>query len=78
MTMTTVNAIVNAIAIGMDFNAVIAIVKNFTDDFTITAPSDDDFGFISVGATWGDSVDISFDVDDKIDGIDVYTMDDFD
>ena len=78
MTMNTVNAIVNAIAIGMDFNTAIAVVKTFTDDFTATIPSDNDFGFISVGDTWGDSVDISFDTDNKIDGIDAFSLDDFD
>lgn len=78
MTMTTVNTIANAIIKGMDFNTVIAVVKTFTNDFTAVVPSDDDYGFISIGDTWGNSADISFDADDKVDGINVYTMDDFD
>ena len=78
MTMTTVNAIVNAIAIGMDFDTVVKTVKGFTDNFTVTVPTDDMFGFISIGDTWGNSADISFGADDKVDGIDVYTIDDFD
>lgn len=78
MTMTTVNAIVNAIAIGMDFDTVVKTVKSFTNDFTVTVPTDDDYGFISIGDTWGNSADIYFDTDDKVDDIIVYTIDDFD
>ena len=78
MTMTTVNTIANAIVKGMDFNTVIAVVKTFTNDFSVVIPSDDDYGFISIGDTWGNSADISFGADDKVDGINVYTMDDFD
>ena len=78
MTKNTVNAIVNTIVKGMDFDTVIAVIKTFTDDFTAVVPTDDDFGFISVGDTWGDSMDISFGADDKVDGIDVFGLDDFD
>lgn len=78
MTMTTINAIVNAIAIGMDFDTVVKTVKGFTNDFTVTVPTDDMFGFIFVGDTFGNSADISFDTDDKVDAVDVSTLDDFD
>ena len=78
MTMTVINAIVNTLTVGMDFDTTLATVKKFTDDFSAIIPSADDFGYIHVGDTWGDSVVLSFDDNDKLDNIDIGTLDDFD
>ena len=71
MTMTTVNAIADAITIGMDFDTALAIVKGFTNNIDITAPDDVNFGSIVAGNIYGNSVTIDFDDNDLVDTIDI-------
>ena len=71
MTMTTANAIAGAIAIGMDFDTTLAIVKGFTNDIDINVPDDVNFGSIVAGNIYGNSVTIDFDDNDLVDTIDI-------
>ena len=75
--MTIINAIVKAIAIGMTFDDVLAIVKSYTDDFSTIAPDADNFGYIDIGDTYGNCAVLEFDDDDILGNIDVYSLDDF-
>ncbi len=71
MTMKMVNAIANAIVMGMDFDTAVAVVKSFTDDFDVVVPDDVNFGVITVGNIFGHSVTIGFGDDDRVDDVDV-------
>lgn len=77
MTMTTINAIVKAIATGMTFDDVLAVVRSYTNDFSTKAPDADNFGYIDIGDTYGNCAVLEFDDDDTLENIDVYTIDDF-
>ena len=71
MTMKMVNAIANAIVMGMDFDTAVAVVKSFTDDFDVVVPDGVNFGVITVGNIYGNSVTIGFGDDDRVDDVDV-------